>query len=55
MSARPNAEPIPNGVIQCHCHGSEFSIKDGSVVNPAASRPLAEHKVTVSGGKVYVS
>jgi Rieske Fe-S protein len=46
---------VANGVIHCDCHGSEFSIKDGSVLNPPASRPLAEHDVTVSDGKVYVS
>jgi Rieske Fe-S protein len=46
---------VANGVIHCDCHGSEFSIKDGSVLNPPASRPLAEHKVIVANGKVYVS
>jgi Rieske Fe-S protein len=46
---------VAGGVIHCNCHGSEFSIKDGSVVNPPASTALAEHQVTVSGGKVYVT
>jgi Rieske Fe-S protein len=46
---------VANGVIHCDCHGSEFSIKDGSVVRPPASRPLAEHDVTVSDGKVFVT
>jgi Rieske Fe-S protein len=46
---------VANGVIHCNCHGSEYSIKDGSVVNPPASKPLAEHKVTVSDGKVFVT
>ena len=46
---------VANGVIHCDCHGSEYSIKDGSVVNPPASKPLAEHEVTVSGGKVFVT
>jgi Rieske Fe-S protein len=46
---------VANGVIHCDCHGSEYSIKDGSVVNPPASKPLAEHKVTVSDGKVFVT
>ena len=46
---------VSGGVIRCNCHGSQFSIKDGSVANPPASQPLAEHKVTVSGGKVFVT
>jgi Rieske Fe-S protein len=46
---------VANGVIHCNCHGSEFSIKDGSVVNPPAARPLAQHKVTVASGKVVVT
>jgi nitrite reductase/ring-hydroxylating ferredoxin subunit len=46
---------VSGGFIRCSCHGSQFSIKDGSVANPPASQPLAEHKVTVSGGKVFVT
>jgi Rieske Fe-S protein len=46
---------VANGVIHCDCHGSEYSIKDGSVVSPPASKPLAEHEVTVSGGNVIVT
>ena len=46
---------VAGGTINCKCHGSKFSIKDGSVVNPPASKALAESKVTVVGGKVYVS
>jgi len=41
--------------INCKCHGSKFSIEDGSVVNPPADKPLAESKATVSGDKVYVT
>ena len=40
--------------IDCRCHGSKFSITDGSVVNGPATEPLAESKTTVTGGKVYV-
>ncbi|GGL90024.1 Rieske (2Fe-2S) protein [Nakamurella endophytica] len=35
--------------IVCGCHGSSFSIKDGSVTNGPATEPLKEEKVTVSG------
>jgi Rieske Fe-S protein len=46
---------VADGTIQCPCHGSAFSIKDGSVVNPPASKPLAESATKVTGGKVYVT
>jgi Rieske Fe-S protein len=40
--------------IVCKCHGSRFSIEDGSVTNPPANKPLEESSTTVSGDKVYV-
>jgi Rieske Fe-S protein len=46
---------VEDGVIKCPCHGSQFSIEDGSVKNPPASKPLAEAATTVSGSKVYVT
>jgi Rieske Fe-S protein len=46
---------VRNGVIHCDCHGSEYSIKDGSVTNPPAPKPLAEAKAAVFEGKVYVT
>jgi len=41
--------------IVCKCHGSRFSIEDGSVANPPARTSLAEAEVTVAGGKVVVT
>jgi Rieske Fe-S protein len=46
---------VENGVIHCNCHGSEYSISDGSVTNPPATKPLAESKTTVFEGAVYVT
>ena len=43
---------ISNGSIICPCHGSTFSIKDGSVLNGPATKPLAEAKITVTGGTI---
>ena len=40
--------------INCKCHGSKFSIEDGSVTSPPANQPLAEAKATVSGDSVFV-
>lgn len=38
--------------IDCLCHGSKFSTKDGSVVNGPATSPLSPVKVTVEGGTI---
>ena len=40
---------VKNNVIQCPCHGSEFSAKDGSVIQGPAQQPLAAKTVKVSG------
>jgi Rieske Fe-S protein len=45
---------VSNGVIHCDCHGSEYSIEDGSVKSPPAPKALAAAKTTVFEGKVYV-
>jgi Rieske Fe-S protein len=45
---------VSNGAIHCDCHGSEYSIEDGSVTNPPAPKPLAEARTTVFKDKVYV-
>ena len=41
--------------INCDCHGSKFSITDGSVVNPPATQSLAARTVTVQGDNLTVS
>ena len=41
--------------ISCTCHGSKFSIADGSVANGPAKKPLEELTVTVSGDVLSVS
>ena len=46
---------VSGGLIRCPCHGSEFSIEDGSVTQPPASKPLAESATQVVGSKVYVT
>ena len=50
----PVAE-VRDGVIHCNCHGSEYSIKDGSVTKPPAPKPLAEANTKVFEGEVYVT
>jgi Rieske Fe-S protein len=46
---------VTDGVIHCDCHGSEYSIEDGSVTNPPATKGLAEAETTVFENKVYVT
>lgn len=41
--------------INCLCHGSRFSLTDGAVVNPPATRPLPARAVTVSGDRIIVT
>jgi len=44
---------IANGTIDCPCHGSKFSIKDGSVVNGPAPSPLAAIAIKVEGTSIF--
>ena len=37
----------------CPCHGSRFDVTTGAVQNGPALRPLAQERVTVTGGQVY--
>jgi Rieske Fe-S protein len=41
--------------INCPCHGSKYSITDGSVVNPPAPKPLPEKTIKVEGDNLVVT
>ena len=43
---------VANGTINCACHGSQFSVEDGSVVAGPAPAPLPPVEVTVDGTTV---
>ncbi|MDT9696158.1 Rieske (2Fe-2S) protein [Streptomyces sp. P17] len=46
---------VEGGTINCTCHGSRFSITDGAVENPPATRPLPEEKITVEGNSIRLA
>lgn len=46
---------IASGTIDCTCHGSEYSITDGSVEQGPATRGLPEKTVTVNGDTLTVT
>lgn len=43
---------VSDGTINCPCHGSQFSISDGSVAGGPAPAPLPAMKITVSKGEI---
>lgn len=43
---------VANGTINCTCHGSKYSIEDGSVVSGPAPAPLPAIAVAVDGKSV---
>ena len=44
---------VSNGTINCPCHGSRYSIKNGSVVNGPAPSPLAAIAIKVEGTSIF--
>ncbi|KQW52809.1 hypothetical protein ASC77_00350 [Nocardioides sp. Root1257] len=46
---------VDGGTINCACHGSTFSIADGSVQNGPATAPLDEVPISVQGDAISLS
>ncbi|MDX3643875.1 Rieske (2Fe-2S) protein [Streptomyces sp. MB09-02B] len=46
---------IADGVINCPCHNSNFSIADGSVKSGPATKALPAKEVTVSGDSITLA
>ncbi len=46
---------VEGGTINCTCHGSRFSITDGAVENPPATRPLPAEKIAVDGNSIRMA
>jgi Rieske Fe-S protein len=45
-------DQVASGTIDCPCHGSQFSVKNGSVVTGPATSPLPAQSITVAGGQI---
>lgn len=46
---------VAGGTVNCSCHGSKFSIEDGSVTQGPATSPLPPVKVKVAGGQISLA
>ncbi|MFG3107690.1 Rieske (2Fe-2S) protein [Streptomyces tendae] len=46
---------VADGVINCPCHNSSFSITDGSVQGGPAPKPLPAVQITVSGDSIRLA
>ncbi|MFG2133347.1 Rieske (2Fe-2S) protein [Streptomyces sp. NPDC048751] len=46
---------IADGVINCPCHNSNFSVTDGSVKSGPAKQPLPSVKIAVSGDQITLA
>lgn len=47
-------DKVADGLIQCPCHGSRYSVVDGSVKAGPAPRPLPSEKITVQGTQILL-
>jgi len=45
-------DQVSNGSIDCPCHGSQFSVKDGSVVSGPAPSPLPAAAIKITGTSI---
>ncbi|MGE5137810.1 MAG: Rieske (2Fe-2S) protein [Gemmatimonadota bacterium] len=48
-------DKVAMGRIDCPCHGSQFSVKDGSVAAGPAPSPLPPRNITVQGGQITLA
>ncbi len=44
---------VSDGAIHCACHGSSYSVADGSVITGPATSPLAAIAIKVKSGEVF--
>lgn len=46
---------VSDGLINCPCHNSNFSVTDGSVNSGPATEPLPEVRITVDGDSITLA
>jgi nitrite reductase/ring-hydroxylating ferredoxin subunit len=46
---------IEGGIIMCPCHGSEFDLTTGEVMNGPADEPIRTYEVRVEGDDLQIS
>ncbi|MYV52159.1 Rieske (2Fe-2S) protein [Streptomyces sp. SID3212] len=46
---------VKDGVINCPCHGSQFSVTDGSVKQGPATQPLPAASIKVTGDSITLA
>ena len=46
---------LENDIIACPCHGAQFNVKTGDVLEGPANEPVHTYPVQVDGDTVYVS
>ena len=46
---------VADGLIQCPCHGSKYSVTDGSVKAGPAPKPLPTENVAVKGTEIVLN
>jgi Rieske Fe-S protein len=46
---------VRNGAIVCPCHGSQYKIQDGSVLNGPANRPLRKIDLRIDGTDIFAA
>jgi Rieske Fe-S protein len=47
-------DKVANGLIQCPCHGSKYSVSDGTVKAGPAPRALPAEKIEIKGTQVVL-
>jgi Rieske Fe-S protein len=48
-------DSVADGVINCPCHGSKFSVEDASVTDGPASEPLSTKQIKVEGDSIVLA
>jgi nitrite reductase/ring-hydroxylating ferredoxin subunit len=48
-------DSVADGVINCPCHGSKFSVEDASVADGPASEPLSRKQIKVQGDSIVLA